>query len=60
MASQNCPGCGEVLVDTAAPCPRCGYAKDPLFFNKLLKFSGIFAVLGVLWLLFLTKGMWWS
>jgi len=58
MASTNCPGCGEARPDPEVPCPRCGYKKDPAFFNKLAKFSVLFAILGVLWLLFLTKGMW--
>ena len=58
MASNNCPGCGEERTDPSAPCPRCGYRKDPDIYKKLAKFILIFVVLGILWLLFLTKDLW--
>lgn len=58
MTQKPCPGCGTKRENPAAPCPNCGYAKDPGFRKKLLQFIVLFAILGTLWLLFLTKGSW--
>ena len=58
MTVKNCRACDEAISDPNAPCPRCGFKKDPLFSQKLWKFSLLFAIMGTLWLLFLTKDMW--
>jgi hypothetical protein len=58
MKRSDCRACGAPLPDPAAPCPKCGYAQDPAFRRKLLQFIVLFAILGLLWLLFLTKGLW--
>ncbi len=58
MAPIQCPGCGQVIEDPSAPCPTCKFQRDPEFKQKLIKFSILFTIFGVLWLLFLTKGMW--
>lgn len=58
MGQKTCRACGAPLTDPAAPCSRCGFAKDPAFQRKLLQFILLFAILGILWLLFLSKGLW--
>lgn len=58
MTQVKCPGCGTVLEDPAAPCPKCHYAKNPEFRKKVLQFVVLFAILGTLWLLFLSKDLW--
>lgn len=58
MPPKNCPGCGTRREDPNAPCPTCGYVKIPGFHKKLLQFIALFAILGLLWLLFLLKDSW--
>lgn len=58
MTSKYCPGCGTERTDPNAPCSKCGYQKDPEFSKKLIKFAILFAILGLIWMLFLTKNMW--
>ena len=53
MSEVICPGCGTKMENGGAPCPTCGYAKDPAFKKKVLQFSVLFAILGALWLYFL-------
>lgn len=58
MAQSKCPGCGADRENETAPCPNCGYARNPEMRKKVLQFVLLFGILGTLWLLFLTKGMW--
>lgn len=53
MSEVICPGCGTKMDGGGAPCPTCGYQKDPGFMKKVLQFSLLFAILGALWLYFL-------
>lgn len=57
MAPKACPGCGTKRDDPAAPCPTCGYTKDPKLGKKVLQFVLLFAILGFFWLLFLLMNM---
>ncbi len=58
MTQKRCRGCGAPRDDATTPCPTCGYTRDPGFRKKLLQFVILFAILGTLWLLFLTKDLW--
>ena len=58
MTAKRCPGCGHELTEPKGPCPTCGYRKDPEFVKKLIQFFILFAILGVLWIFFLTKDLW--
>lgn len=58
MPDEYCPGCGASRKDPAAPCPTCGYQKNPDFRKRLLQFTVLFAILCTLLLLFLTKEFW--
>lgn len=58
MNTTRCRGCGTPLENPDAPCPTCGFRKIPDFRKKVLQFAALFAILGLIWLLFLTKSLW--